>query len=179
MPDVLQKAWLLAAHLHEGQRYNTPVEGVSVPYLTHLGAVLIEANFVISQEPGMDVQLIRLCAILHDSLEDTDLEGKTLQEQFGDRVLAGVKALTKDETLPSKRAQMEDSLARILAQPREIAVVKLCDRINNLAPPPQYWTPEKKTAYRDEAALILEQLGSASPIAADRLRKKIEAYDVS
>jgi (p)ppGpp synthase/HD superfamily hydrolase len=179
MPDTLQKAWLLAAHHHEGQRYNTPGEGVSVPYLTHLGAVLIETNYVISQEPGLDAKLIRLCAILHDSLEDTDLKEEALQEQFGDQVLAGVKALTKNEALPSKLAQMEDSLARILAQPREISVVKLCDRINNLSPAPDYWTSEKKIAYRDEAKLILKHLGSASPVAAARLRKKIEAYDVS
>lgn len=179
MLDTLQKAWLLAAQYHEGQRYSTPEEGVTVPYLAHLGAVLIEVNYIISQEPGLDTELARLCAILHDSLEDTDLNEKSLREQFGDRILAGVKALTKNETLPTKRAQMEDSLARILAQPREIAVVKLCDRINNLSPAPGYWTREKKAAYRDEAALILQQLGSASPVAAERLRKKIETYNVS
>ncbi|MFT4686662.1 MAG: (p)ppGpp synthase/HD superfamily hydrolase [Neolewinella sp.] len=179
MPDTLQKAWLLAAFHHDTQRYSTPREGVTVPYLTHLGAVLIEVNYIISQEPGLDADLARLCAILHDSLEDTDLDEETLREEFGDRVLAGVKALTKNETLPTKRVQMEDSLARILAQPREIAVVKLCDRINNLSPAPDYWTREKKIAYRDEAALILKQLGPASPIAANRLRKKIERYDVS
>ncbi len=179
MPELLQKAWLLAAHHHEGQRYYTPQEGVTLPYLTHLGAVLIEVNYIISQEPGLKAKLARLCAILHDSLEDTDLDEATLREQFGDEVLAGVKALTKNESLPSKREQMEDSLARILAQPREIAVVKLCDRINNLSPPPSYWTPEKRLAYLAEAELILEQLGPASPVAAARLRKKIAAYDVS
>jgi len=143
MPELLQKAWQLAAHHHEGQRYNTP-----------------------------------LCAILHDSLEDTELEEATISGQFGHQVLAGVKALTKNESLPTKRAQMEDSLARIMAQPREVAVVKLCDRINNLSPAPAYWGEEKRRAYRAEAELILEQLGAASPVAAVRLRKKIAAYEI-
>lgn len=178
MPDLLQKAWKLAALHHEGQRYTTPDKDVTLPYLTHLGAVLIEVNYVISQEPGLDARLVRLCAILHDSLEDTNLTEESIGRQFGDDVLAGVKALTKDETLPTKRAQMEDSLARILAQPREIAVVKLCDRINNLAPPPHHWSHDKRMAYRAEAELILDQLGPASPVAAARLRKKIVAYDV-
>lgn len=179
MPELLQKAWKLAAQHHEGQRYNTPEEGVTLPYLTHLGAVLIEVNYVISQEPGLNVKLARLCAILHDSLEDTDLTEESVREQFGEQVLAGVKALTKNETLPTKQEQMEDSLARILAQPREVAVVKLCDRINNLSPAPPHWDQEKRLAYRAEAELILEQLGPASPVAAARLRKKIEAYDVN
>lgn len=162
-----------------GQRYNTPEEGVTLPYLTHLGAVLIEVNYAISQEPGLNAKMIRLCAILHDSLEDTDLDEATVREQFGDEVLAGVKALTKNESLPTKQEQMEDSLARILAQPREIAVVKLCDRINNLSPAPSYWDQEKRLAYRAEAELILDQLGHASPVAATRLRKKILSYDVN
>jgi (p)ppGpp synthase/HD superfamily hydrolase len=179
MPELLQNAWKLAAHHHDGQRYNTPEDGVSLPYLTHLGAVLIEVNYVISQEQGLNADLARLCAILHDSLEDTDLDETTVREQFGDEVLAGIKALTKNESLPSKREQMEDSLARILAQPREVAVVKLCDRINNLSPAPSHWDQEKRHAYRAEAELILEQLGPASPVAAARLRKKIVDYDVS
>lgn len=178
MPDLIHQAWNLAARHHEGQRYNTPEEDLTLPYLTHLGAVLIEANYVISQEPGLNAELLRLCAILHDSLEDTDLEEATIRELFGGEVLAGVKALTKDETLPSKRAQMEDSIARIRAQVREVAIVKLCDRINNLAPAPHHWTSEKKAAYREEAQLILDELGPASPVAAGRLRQKIAAYRV-
>ncbi|TXF90844.1 bifunctional (p)ppGpp synthetase/guanosine-3',5'-bis(diphosphate) 3'-pyrophosphohydrolase [Neolewinella aurantiaca] len=179
MPDTIKKAWLLASRLHDGQRYKTPEKDVSVPYLTHLGAVLIEVNYVLSQEPGLNAKLTRLCAILHDSLEDTSLKDEALSEQFGDEVLAGVRALTKNETLPTKRAQMEDSLARILAQPREVAIVKLCDRIDNLSPPPPSWPKEKRMAYREEAELILKQLGAASPVAAARLRKKISEYIVN
>jgi (p)ppGpp synthase/HD superfamily hydrolase len=179
LTEKLQTAWLLAAHHHEGQRYKTPVEGVTLPYLTHLGAVLIEAQSALRHEPGLDPELMQLCAILHDTLEDTDLDAATIRDHFGDRVLAGVRALAKNENLPTKWEQMEDSLTRILAQPPEIAAVKLCDRINNLSPPPHYWTTEKVATYRAEAGLILERLGGASAYLAERLRTKIAGYGIA
>jgi len=178
MTDKLQLAWQLAAHHHEGQRYNTPVEGITLPYLTHIGAVLIEAQSALRPEPTLDPELTQLCAILHDTLEDTDLDADTICTHFGDHVLAGVSALTKNENLPTKREQMQDSLDRILAQPREISAVKLCDRICNLGPPPSHWPAEKVEAYRTEAELILDQLGDASTYLAERLRTKIAGYGI-
>lgn len=179
MTDKLQLAWQLAAHHHEGQRYRTPTKGHTLPYLTHLGAVLIEAQNALRHDPTLDPELVQLCAILHDSLEDTNLDAATIRTHFGERVLAGVSALTKDESLPTKRAQMQDSLDRILVQPSEIAAVKLCDRICNLGPPPNHWPTEKIDAYRAEAVLIMEQLGSASAYLSERLRTKIDGYGIS
>ncbi|MFT6000554.1 MAG: (p)ppGpp synthase/HD superfamily hydrolase [Neolewinella sp.] len=176
MPDLLQQAWLLAAHHHENQRYPTPVEGVTLPYLTHIGGVLIEAQQALHHHPEFDANLLLCCAILHDTLEDTDLSADEVRTTFGPVILAGVQALTKDESLPSKRAQMEGSLHRILAEAPEIAAVKLCDRINNLCPPPYYWTAEKKVAYREEAQIILRQLGHVSTYLSQRLADKIAAY---
>ena len=178
MIDKIQRAWLLAAECHEGQRYATPQEGVTLPYLTHIGAVMLEAQEALRHSPELDPELVLLCAILHDSLEDTDLPAAVIKKEFGDQVLAGVQALTKDASLPTKREQMEDSLRRIIVQPREIAAVKLCDRIINLSPPPYYWTAEKKKAYRREAVLILEELGGADTYLAARLQEKISAYPI-
>jgi hypothetical protein len=80
---------------------------------------------------------------------------------------------------------MDDSLDRILACPREIAWVKLADRVANLSEPPATWTPEKCAGYRAEAERIpgvgppdeiLERLGPTSPALAQRLRDRIAAY---
>jgi (p)ppGpp synthase/HD superfamily hydrolase len=179
MPDLLQQAWLLAAHHHENQRYNTPVEGVTLPYLTHIGAVLIEAQRALHHHPEFDANLLLCSAILHDTLEDTNLAPDLIETTFGKEILTGVRALTKDESLPNKRAQMEDSLRRILAASPEIAAVKLCDRINNLAPPPHCWNAEKQRTYRAEAQLILDQLGHVSTYLSQRLASKIAAYPTS
>ena len=91
-------------------------------------------------------------------------------------VADGVLALTKNPTLPTKAEQMDDSLKRIQQQPKALWIVKLSDRISNLGKPPHYWTPEKITAYRDEAIKIQQALGEASPLLSDRLLAKIEAY---
>lgn len=179
MPDLLQQAWLLAAHHHENQRYKTPEQGVTLPYLTHIGAVLIEAQQALRHHPEFDANLLLCSAVLHDTLEDTELTADSIRTTFGSSILAGVQALTKDESLSSKRAKMEDSLRRILAEPPEIAAVKLCDRINNLSPPPHAWTMEKRAAYRDEAQFILDQLRQVSPYLSQRLADKIAAYSIS
>jgi (p)ppGpp synthase/HD superfamily hydrolase len=71
---------------------------------------------------------------------------------------------------------MRDSLARIAQQPREIAIVKLADRITNLQPPPEPWTCDKRVAYREQAREILAALGAACVPLARRLAEKIEAY---
>ncbi|MEM9527076.1 MAG: HD domain-containing protein [Bacteroidota bacterium] len=177
--DRIQYAWQLAAYYHEGQRYYTPTEGETLPYLTHLGAVTLEAQAALQEDLDLDADLTLLCAILHDSLEDTGVSASELEAAFGPAVLAGVSALTKDESLPTKQTQMRDSLRRIKEQPREVAVVKLCDRIVNLAPAPAHWPADKRLAYREEASLILEELGSASAYLKARLERKISEYNVN
>lgn len=71
---------------------------------------------------------------------------------------------------------MADSLRRIQAEPREVWMVKLADRISNLQPPPAHWTPAKIAAYRVEALAIADTLGAASPHLHARLRAKIADY---
>ena len=174
--DLLQNAWALASRHHEGQIYNGPVEGEQFAYLRHIGAVMLEVQQALLLRPDLNHQLALICAILHDTLEDTELTVEEIEAQFGPEVLAGVQALTKNESLANKPAQMQDSLDRILEQPAEIAMVKLADRICNLAPPPHYWNQGKINAYRAEAQLILQRLGGADAYLAKRLEGKIERY---
>ncbi|WP_395142924.1 HD domain-containing protein [Armatimonas sp.] len=93
-----------------------------------------------------DNTLAVLCALLHDTLEDTALAPDVLESVFGPAVLAGVQALTKNDGLP-KDQRMADSLRLILAQPPLVAWVKLADRITNLQTPPAHWDTEKIAAY--------------------------------
>ena len=141
--DLLQKAWSLASRHHEGQIYTGPKEGEQFAYLRHIGAVMLEVQQALLFRPELNQQLALICAILHDSLEDTELTAAEIEALFSPEILAGVQALTKDETLPDKPSQMQDSLDRILQQPAEVAMVKLADRICNLSPPPHYWNTDK------------------------------------
>lgn len=158
--DIVQKAWNFASKAHNGQF----VPGTGIPYINHVGSVAMEAMAAVIRNPSIeDPVLLILCGILHDTLEDTDKTYDDLEREFGKNVAEGVTALTKNKAFPSKEERMKDSLERIVKQPREIWMVKLCDRIVNLQPPPAHWDPAKIQAYKDEAVLILSALGPADP----------------
>ncbi|MEQ1571775.1 MAG: HD domain-containing protein [Myxococcota bacterium] len=146
-----------------------------LPYVVHLSAVAMEVMLALRHESGRDEDLAVSCALLHDTVEDTAVTVQALAERFGPAVAAGVAALSKDPSLP-KPDRMADSLARILRQPPEIAMVKLADRVTNLAPPPPSWTAAKIEAYREEGGRILGALGHVSPWLAGRLTDRLARY---
>ncbi len=171
--DQFLKAWNFASSIHNGQT----LPGSDIPYINHIGLVAMEAMAAITD--NNDIQFpdrLVICALLHDAIEDTDTSYEHLSSEFGADVADGVLALTKQKTLSSKKEQMEDSVKRIKQQPREIWMVKLCDRITNLQPPPTHWDKQKIDKYREEARFILEQLGEANQFLANRLKFKIEGY---
>jgi len=174
--DLIDRVWDLASKRHSGQTYGSIVEGERIEYMTHIGRVALETSWALSLDGAADPNLALPCAILHDTIEDTGTSHAELAEAFGSAIADGVLALSKDERLPGKGAQMADSLRRIRLQPREVWMVKLADRIANLGQPPHYWSNEKILAYRDEAVVIREALGTASADLALRLDGRIEAY---
>ena len=171
------KAWQLATAHHDGQTYGGENEGEHIPYLSHIGSVAFEVINALPYEKGVDATLAVLCAILHDTVEDTELQKADIQARFGEEVAEGVSALSKNGALKSKEERMLDSLARINKRPREIAMVKMADRIVNLSGPPYYWDDDKKREYLAEAKVIHEQLGYASVYLAGRLALKIKGYE--
>ena len=169
-PDRYVDAMRFAAAAHKSQK----VPGSELPYLVHV--VSVAAEVIAALAADADADLAVTCALLHDTVEDTDVTLEQITARFGDAVAAGVSALTKNAALPTKAEKMADSLRRITEQPPEIAVVKLADRITNLATPPHSWSQEKCAAYRLEAGLIADTLGYASPALVQRLRSRMEAY---
>jgi (p)ppGpp synthase/HD superfamily hydrolase len=161
-----------AADAHLGQK----APGSDLPYVVHVAMVAMEIVAALQAEEGRDGDLTIQCALLHDVIEDAGKSYDDLQKTFGRGVAEGVLALTKINTLKSKAEKMADSLNRIKAQPSEIAMVKLADRIVNLQPPPAYWTAKKRRDYREEAMKILDSLGEASAFLSKRLSEKIERY---
>ena len=174
--DTIQKAWAIASKLHHGQYYAGAKKGEQVDYINHIGSVTFEVINALSYEKDINTDLAILCAILHDTIEDTPYTYENTLQDFGKEVADGVLSLTKNENLASKEVQMQDSLQRILRQPKAIWMVKLADRIVNLSSAPYYWDKDKKMAYREEGKLILETLSNGSRFLANRLEEKIEAY---
>ncbi len=164
-------AYRFAAEAHTGQL----LPDSTLPYLVHVSLVSVEVLSAVVAGDVHDGDLALQCALLHDTLEDTDVGIDRLRSVFGDAVAAGVLALTKNPDLPSAQ-QMEDSLRRIREQPREIWTVKMADRITNLQPPPPSWSADRIERYRKEALLIQERLHEGSPFLARRLLEKIAHY---
>lgn len=174
---IYKETLAFALKAHKDQK--TP-EGL--PYSFHIVSVANEIINSLSMNPISydEANVAIACALLHDVNEDTDEEVSKYTIEFPsqnvDMVTKGVAALTKNEKLPSKQAQMKDSLERLKELPHCIQMVKLADRITNLAPAPAFWNRNKRKAYVDEAKFILRELGESNKYLADKLQYKIDNY---
>ncbi len=116
----------MARDAHQGQKRST-----GEPYITHPVAVAS-----ILADMRMDYQSIA-AALLHDVIEDTGVEKKTLSECFGQDVaelVDGVSKLTQIEFTSRAEAQAENFRKMVLAMAKDIRVilVKLADRLHNM-----------------------------------------------
>ena len=167
---IYQKTIAFAAEHHGQQKMPN-----GLPYIVHLSNVAMEVFMAHKQKPDFDLKIAIQLALLHDVLEDTALSFKALEDDFGNVVAEGVLALTKDSTL-DKKDQMDDSLNRILDLGREVAIVKICDRITNLQRPPKRWDNAKIKKYHLQAIQIAERLEGKNEYLDKRINKKIEKY---
>jgi (p)ppGpp synthase/HD superfamily hydrolase len=173
--DEQQEIWQRVTLLHSGQTYGGATRDLKVEYINHIASVAFEVSNALQYTDSMDGDLAIKCALLHDTLEDTGFTVAELTQLYGEKVAAGVQALTKNNNLP-KEERMIDSILRIQQQPREIWAVKMADRICNLYAPPYYWNEAKKASYREEAMVIYTHLSSGNEYLAKRLLDKISAY---
>ena len=168
--SIYQKAIAYAAE-HHGQ-HKMPND---LPYIVPLSNVAMEVFMAHKQKPDFDLKLAIHLALLHDLLEDTTLTFKDLKTNFSNVVAIGVLSLTKDSTL-DKKDQMDDSLNRILNLSREVAIVKLCDRITNLQKPPIKWNNAKIKKYHLQALKIAERLQGKNEYLDKRIQEMILNY---
>ena len=168
------KALTFAARAHGEQK--TPY---GLPYLTHITSVTMEViHACVEAKLDKDRADIAIsCALLHDVVEDTALTYDDIFNEFGLEIAEAVDALTKDKNLP-KKEQMSDSINKLLAQPYEIQMIKLADRITNMQKPPQTWENDKIFNYHKEAKFILSCLKNCNINLSKRLEEKINNYRV-
>ncbi len=122
----IRKAYQLAKKAHAGQKRQS-----GEAYITHPISVAM-----VLAEMRMDRESI-MAALLHDVLEDTDIDKATLVTQFGEQVAVlvdGVTKLAKISFGSQAEAQAESFRKMILAVAKDIRVilVKLADRLHNM-----------------------------------------------
>jgi (p)ppGpp synthase/HD superfamily hydrolase len=95
---------------------------------THVTSVaMIVADY------GFDEDTV-IAALLHDALEDTDLDPKVIRLRFGDLVLATVQDVSEPKKPRSWRDRKEAYLKQLQSTPRESALaVASADKIHNLS----------------------------------------------
>ena len=120
------RAFQLGAQAHAGQERKS-----GEPYITHPVAVA-----GILAELGLDAETI-IAAILHDTLEDTELSREILAAEFGEVVAELVDGVTKLDKMrfgSRQEADAESFRKMLLAMARDIRVIliKLSDRLHNM-----------------------------------------------
>jgi GTP diphosphokinase / guanosine-3',5'-bis(diphosphate) 3'-diphosphatase len=124
--EVLSRAYTLAEHAHEGQ---SRLSGE--PYVSHPVAVA-----GILADLGLDADTL-VAALLHDTVEDTDVTREQLRDEFGAHVaklVDGVTKLGKIHVHTREQAQAENIRKMLVAMAEDIRVVliKLGDRLHNM-----------------------------------------------
>ena len=168
----LEDVIMFASLAHNDQKMYEP----KVSYLTHVVSVasnVLEAYYNGKEKFDLDYAL--KVAILHDTLEDTNATYDDIVSKFGEEVARGVKALTKDENI-EKDDRMMDSIKRIKECRREVAIVKLADRVYNLRCAPESWSKEKIEGYKKEGQFIYDELYLNNEYLANKLKDRIEKY---
>ena len=130
MPEVdrelITQAFRFAERAHEGQQRRSGEDFIHHPF----GVAKICA------ELRLDEQTIA-AALLHDVVEDTDVELEELRAEFGDEVaqlVDGVTKLTRVHFQSREHAQAENYRKMVVAMAQDVRVIliKLADRLHNL-----------------------------------------------
>jgi guanosine-3',5'-bis(diphosphate) 3'-pyrophosphohydrolase len=149
---LIDQAYQLALESHGEQKR---VSGI--PYIVHPISVAY-----ILVELGMDTACV-VAALLHDVVEDTDVELSEIKKRFGDEVASLTDGVTKLGRIPysSREEQQAENLRKMLiamADDIRVIIIKLADRLHNMRTIDVM--PEQKQ--RDKA---LENMEVYAPIA--------------
>ena len=123
---LLRNAFEMAAEAHKTMRRKS-----GEPYILHPLAVAM----VCVEEIGLGVRST-ICALLHDTVEDTDITLQDVQREFGAEIAKIVDGLTKiSSVMDSNTSQQAENFKKILLtltdDPRVI-LIKLADRLHNM-----------------------------------------------
>jgi GTP pyrophosphokinase len=123
---LLRTAFEMAAEAHKTMRRKS-----GEPYILHPLAV---AKICV-EEIGLGIRST-ICALLHDTVEDTDISLEDIQREFGAEIVKIVDGLTKiSNVMDANTSQQAENFKKILLtltdDPRVI-LIKLADRLHNM-----------------------------------------------
>ena len=124
--NMMRYAYTFAANAHDGQER---MDGK--PYISHpleVASILVEFN--------MDIETI-CAALMHDVLEDCDIQKRNIEKIFGKdvaEIVDGVSKLGKIEFQTNQERNLSSfqKMALAMAKDVRVIVVKLADRLHNM-----------------------------------------------
>ena len=173
MSEKVARASALAMKCHEGQTRRFSND----PYFFHV----VRVAALVGAHPDMGEDEV-CAAVLHDTLEDSDLPPRQIADEFGDKVLALVDQLTNrytsgeypDETREWRKNRER---ARLASCSRTARIMKLMDRMDNVSETLfrlEAGTPVTRKfceRYLDETDALLEAIGDADKRIAEQLQQ--------
>lgn len=152
--DILDRAYIYSARVHEGQ-----VRLSGEPYLSHP----LEVAGILAD---MKLDVVSIAAgLLHDVIEDTRATPEEISELFGQEISHIVSGVTKLSKLPfsdSQAARQAENIRKMflaMADDIRVILIKLADRLHNMRTL-QFQSEEKRIK------IAQETLDMYSPIAA-------------
>jgi len=124
--ELLRTAFEMATNAHKTMRRKT-----GEPYIFHP----ISVAMICVDEIGLGVRST-ICALLHDTVEDTDITVEDIKDEFGNEIAKIVDGLTKiSSVMDTNSSQQAENFKKILLtltdDPRVI-LIKLADRLHNM-----------------------------------------------
>ena len=124
--ELLARAFRFAATAHEGQARSS-----GEPFVHHPWAVAKICAELHLDDPSL------AAALLHDVVEDTDVEPDDLRSEFGDEIaqlVEGVTKLTRTSFQTREQSDAENYRKMIVAMAQDVRVIliKLADRLHNM-----------------------------------------------
>ena len=123
---LLRTAFEMAAEAHKTMRRKS-----GEPYILHPLAV---AKICV-EEIGLGIRST-ICALLHDTVEDTDVTLEDIQREFGPEIVKIVDGLTKISTVmdanTSEQAENFKKILLTLTDDPRVILIKLADRLHNM-----------------------------------------------
>jgi GTP diphosphokinase / guanosine-3',5'-bis(diphosphate) 3'-diphosphatase len=158
-PAKLLNAIAFAADKHRRQRRK---DAEASPYINHPIAVAT----ALAVEGDVSDEETLLCAILHDTVEDTDTTFLELEQHFGARVAALARELTDDKSLEkAERKRLQIEHAKELS-PRAKAV-RIADKICNIRDimviPPAHWPLQRRLDYLLWSTKVVDACRGVNP----------------
>jgi guanosine-3',5'-bis(diphosphate) 3'-pyrophosphohydrolase len=124
--EMVRRAYERAAAAHAGQRRLSGEEYVNHPL--EVAAILADLE--------LDAETLA-AALLHDTVEDTDLSAEAVEQEFGAEVARLVDGVTKlgRISLRSDQQQQAENIRKMMvamAEDLRVVLIKLADRLHNM-----------------------------------------------